>query len=115
MKEICNRKDIEILITNFYDEVKKDALLNPFFKHVNFDVHLPRMIHFWTFVLLDEPGYTTDVTAIHINMPLKQKHFDRWLEIFNKTVDLMYSGEKAEKAKQRVYLVAWTIQSKISN
>lgn len=114
MKEIETKKDIELLVNTFYAKVLKDELISPFFKHMNFDHHLPKMVHFWSFVLLDEAGYMTDVTAKHMHMRLKQEYFDRWLALFNATVDELFTGEKANAAKQRAYLVGWTISSKMN-
>lgn len=113
MKDISTKADIELLVNAFYSDVLNDELLSPFFKNLNFDKHLPKMIHFWSFVLLDEAGYTTDVTAKHMHMRLKQEHFDRWISLFNATVDRLFNGEKAEAAKQRAFLVGWTISSKM--
>lgn len=112
MKEITQREDVEFLVKSFYGKVVQDNVLAPFFKHLDFDKHLPKMIHFWTFVLLDEAGYTTDVTQKHAHMRLQQVHFDRWLALFNETVDEHFIGEKADMAKQRAFLVGWTIKSK---
>lgn len=113
MKEITSKEDVEQLVNAFYTKVLDDDLLSPFFKQMNFALHLPKMIHFWSFVLLDEAGYTTDVTAKHLHMPLTQAHFDRWLSLFNSTVDDLFVGEKAQLAKQRAFLVGWTISSKL--
>ncbi|MCJ8289910.1 MAG: group III truncated hemoglobin [Crocinitomicaceae bacterium] len=112
MKQIEKRDDIQFLVESFYDKVVKDDLLSPFFKHLNFDKHLPKMVDYWEFVLLDKAGYTTDVTQKHSHMHLKQEHFDRWLALFNETVDALFIGDKAELAKQRAFLVGWTIKSK---
>ena len=112
MKQIESRNDIQLLVESFYTKVVKDEVLAPFFKHLDFDKHLPKMIDFWEFVLLDKAGYTTDVTEKHAHMRLKQEHFDRWLELFNQTVDANFAGEKADLAKQRAFLVGWTIKSK---
>ena len=112
MKDIENKKDIETLVDTFYDRVLQDPVLQPFFKNLDFSVHMPKMVHFWSFVLLDEAGYTTDVTQKHIRMPLQKEHFDHWIELFNVTVDTLFSGEKADLAKQRAFLIRWTIESK---
>lgn len=112
-QDINNKEDITLLVNSFYDKVLKNEELSPFFKKLNFDIHLPKMIHFWSFVLLDEPGYTTDLTKKHTNMPLKKEHFEIWLQLFNETVDQLFEGDKANTAKQRAYLVGWTIQSKM--
>lgn len=112
-KEIEQKSDVELLVNSFYGKVLQDELLKPFFAKMDFDRHKPRMIHFWCFVLLDEPGYTTDVTKMHMHMPLEQVHFDRWLALFYETVDEFFAGEKANLAKQRAMLVGWTLKSKI--
>lgn len=113
-QDIRSKKDIELLINSFYDKVVKDELIGPFFKHVDFEKHLPKMVHFWCFVLLDEEGYKTDVTKVHENMRIKADHFDRWIALFNATTDEMFEGEKAEMAKQRAFLMRWTMESKMS-
>ena len=46
-------------------------------------------------------------------MPLKKQHFDRWILLFNQTLDAHFSGDNTQKAKQRATLVAWTIGSKM--
>jgi hemoglobin len=74
---------------------------------------MPKMIHFWGFALLNEPDYTTNVVEKHLHMPLQEAHFDRWLTLFNETIDEHFSGEIASQAKQRAQLIGWTIKSKI--
>ena len=91
----------------------KRRISDSIFKHLDFEEHLPRMIHFWSFVLLDEPGYTTNVVEKHLNMPLEPIHFQRWLALFNETIDELFDGEKVEVAKQRAAIIAWTIESKL--
>ena len=113
MKEIESISDIELLVNTFYAKVMEDELLAPFFKNINFDKHLPKMNAFWAFVLLDQAGYSTDVTQKHINMPLNQGLFNQWVKLFSETLDELFIGEKVELAKQRAFFIAWTIQSKI--
>lgn len=113
MKALLTNADVQFLVESFYEKVLNDEDLKPFFKHLDFDVHLPKMIHFWCFVLLDEPGYTTNVVEKHLNMPLEPVHFQRWLALFNETIDELFEGEKVELAKQRASVIAWTIESKV--
>jgi len=111
--DIRTNKDVELLVNTFYSKVVEDDILAPFFKNLDFNIHMPKMISFWAFVLLDEAGYKTDVTEKHMKMRLKKEHFDQWILLFNETVDTLFKGEKAELAKQRAFLVGWTIQSKM--
>ena len=113
MRDIESKEDITRLVEQFYDKVLNDNLIRSFFNGIDFEHHLPKMIHFWSFVLLNEPGYTNDVTKTHINMAIKKEHFDRWIELFNETVNELFAGEKAELAKQRAFLIRWTLEGKI--
>jgi hemoglobin len=114
MTDITTKEDILTLVDQFYGKVLKDEILFPFFNHVDFERHKPKMIHFWSFVLLDDAGYTTDVTKVHMNMRIKKEHFDRWISLFNATVDELYEGPNANKAKERAFLIRWTIESKMN-
>jgi hemoglobin len=112
MNDITTKLDIENLVNKFYGKVLLDSQLAPFFQGLDFEAHKPKMVHFWSFVLLDEAGYTTNVTDKHMHMPLKAEHFNQWLALFIETVDELHKGEKAEIAKQRAAVIAWTIQNK---
>lgn len=113
-KKLKNREDVTFLVQSFYECVLKDELLSPFFKKLDFDKHLPKMIDFWGFVLLGETGYTTNVIEKHLHMPLKAEHFERWLSLFHQTLNTYFEGENLETAKQRAYTIAWTTKSKMN-
>lgn len=113
MNDISSEEDICLLVHEFYGKVLKDEQLSPFFKDLDFDVHMPKMICFWSFALLNEPGYTTNVVEKHLHMPLRDNHFEHWLKLFNETIDEHFSGDIANQAKQRAQLIGWTIKSKI--
>ena len=113
MNDISSKEDISLLVHEFYGKVLKDEQLSLFFKNLDFEIHMPKMIHFWSFALLNEPGYTTNVVEKHLHMPLREAHFERWLNLFNETIDEHFSGEIANQAKQRAQIIGWTIKSKI--
>ena len=113
MTDISTKDDVSQLVNYFYSKVLKDEILAPFFRDLDFERHLPKMIHFWTFALLDEPGYTTNVVEKHLHMSLKEVHFERWLSLFNESVDALFFGELANQTKQRAMLIGWTIKSKM--
>jgi hemoglobin len=46
---------------------------------------------------------------------LKPEHFQKWLELFNETIDELFSGEKANLAKFRAISIAKTIQMKVNS
>lgn len=113
MNDIHTSDDVKILVDSFYVEVLKEPLLSPFFKHLNFQEHLPKMYHFWEFVLLDKPGYTTNVFDKHAHMPLSKEHFEKWVALFQATVDRLFEGEVAAQAKLRAATLGWTFAEKM--
>ena len=115
MREIERKQDVIELVDLFYGKIMKDELLSPFFKHLNLEIHLPKMVQFWSFVLLDETGYATNVVEKHLRMPLEKIHFDQWLKLFYETLDELFIGEKVDLAKQRAFTIAWTTEYKIKN
>jgi len=113
-KPLTSREDIEILVREFYSKVMQDEVLTPFFKNLNFDLHLPKMVDFWCFILIGTVGYKTNVIEKHLHMPLQKEHFEHWLSLFYQTLDELFMGENVEIAKQRASIIAWTTKSKIN-
>jgi hemoglobin len=112
MKDITSRADIELLIHSFYERLLRLPDMKAVFDDIDFPKHIPHIVHFWSFVLLDEEGYTTNVFEKHLRLPIQSDQFDTWLAIFIATVDELFSGEKAELAKQRATSLAYTFKSK---
>lgn len=112
LRDIETKSDIETLIRAFYSSLLKIDGMPSVFAGLDFEHHIPRIVHFWSFVLLDEPGYTTNVFEKHLHLPIQPKQFDEWLNTFTQTVDALYKGEKAETAKQRATVLAFTFKSK---
>ncbi len=112
LKDIATNEDIRRLVDVFYAAVLEDELLKGFFAELDFEHHKPKMIQFWSFVLLDETGYTTNVFDKHVHMHLEGEHFDRWLSLFESTVHRLFKGEKADVAIFRAKTIAWTFKEK---
>lgn len=112
MKEIESKEDVELLIETFYQKLIGDELVSHFFSGLNLPEHLPRVVQFWSFILLDEAGYSANMMEKHARLDLNEESFDRWLKLFHETVDQFFTGEKADLAKQRSTLIAWTMKTK---
>lgn len=112
MPDISSRKDIELLIDTFYANLLMIDEIKPVFEGLDFEKHVPNIVSFWSFVLLDEEGYKTNVFEKHTHLPIKLHMFDTWLKVFIETVDNLFSGEKAEMAKQRATVLTYTFKSK---
>ncbi len=120
-KEIINKMDVHWLVDRFYDKIKTDKVVGYIFNDVmkvNWEKHLPVMYAFWENALFYTGGYEGNAMKKHLDInqvtPLQKKHFNRWLLLFNETVDEYFEGEKAELAKQRAYSIATIMQLKIS-
>ena len=112
MKELLNRNDIELLITEFYTNLLQIEEMKPVFEGLNLTEHVPKIVNFWAFVLLDEEGYRTNVFDKHIRLPIKPHMFDTWFDTWKKTVRKSFFGEKAELAIQRAEVLSHTFKAK---
>ncbi len=111
---IATKSDVELLVREFYRRILSDTFMAPHFTGIDFEAHFPRMIAFWSFILLDEPGYTGNTFEKHLHLNISDKHFTCWLEHFCNTVDSLFEGEKAELAKQRATALEFTFRTKFS-
>ncbi|WP_338791108.1 group III truncated hemoglobin [Bernardetia sp. MNP-M8] len=114
--DIQNEKDIKLLVDTFYDKVNQSLILSPIFNDfagVHWETHLPTMYRFWNGILFGEGGYKGNPFEKHISLPIDATHFENWLALFKETVDELFEGNKAEEAKQRASIIAYTFQSKL--
>ena len=121
MNDIQNRYDIVTLIDAFYKEALEDDLIGHFFTKViqlDLEHHLPTMYDFWESTLFYKGIYKGNPLKIHADLhtksPIKSEHFDRWLKLFGKTVDLQFEGRIAELAKTRALSIATMMKIKVN-
>ena len=120
-KEILNKTDVQWLVDRFYDKIREDKVVGYIFNDVmkvKWEKHLPVMYAFWENTLFYTGSYQGNAMKKHLNIKrvtsLQKKHFNRWLQLFNETVDEYFEGEKAELAKQRAHSIATIMQVKIA-
>ena len=115
--DIAALDDIKLLLNNFYGEVRKDDLLADIFNNIIQDrwpQHLEKMYRFWQTVLLEQHTYYGSPFLPHARLPVDTVHFERWLKLFNQTVDDLFEGEKATRAKWQGERMAELFLSKIN-
>jgi hemoglobin len=114
MNDIQTEDDIEALVHTFYDKVRADDVLSPVFNEVikgNWDEHLKTMCNFWGTLLLYTRKYMSDPMSKHLPLPLERKHFERWLKLFDETVNGLFEGKTADEAKRRAANIARLMQN----
>lgn len=89
---------ISDLVERFYNAIREDTLLGPIFsKHVtNWPPHLARMKDFWASVTLESGRFRGSPMVKHIAVGgLDQSHFNRWLQLWEETVDAIVPDDRA--------------------
>lgn len=121
-KDIEKREDLLLLLLAFYKKALADETIGHFFTKVvplDLQVHIPVIADFWETILLNGRSYTGNAILphLHVNklLPMEDKHFNRWLQLFSQTIDTMYEGQTAETAKQRALSIATIMRIKIKN
>jgi hemoglobin len=118
-KDLEQKKDTEMLVNAFYGRVKQDPLLSPLFNEripeEAWPQHLQRMYAFWNAILFAEKGFEGNPMLKHLSLPVEGRHFDQWLSLFMQTVDELFAGPKADKAKMRASSIAHLMQFKIAS
>ncbi len=119
--DVAKRSDIEKIVGLFYDQIKNDEILGPFFSEVmqvSWDRHIRLMSDFWENALFYTGDYDGDpITAhkkVNIVKPTRPEHFERWLNLFTKTVDVLYRGKNAAKMKKHARGIAAVMQEKVA-
>ncbi len=116
-QDISTSEDIHELVERFYRKLVVDPVIGHFFVGLDLEHHLPRIASFWEMILLNKPGYATNVTEVHLKLnqriPMERVHFDRWLELFRSSVDEKYAGPNASEAKMRALSIATVMLVKV--
>lgn len=115
--DLTDRADVESLLRRFYGQVLVDDILAEPFSEVRevsgLDSHIPVMTDFWETILFRVRryrGHVQDVHGrVHDRTALSTHHFTRWLTTWYDTVDEMYDGPLAERAKTQAARIAWSM------
>jgi hemoglobin len=112
-QDIKTRNDIEQIIVLFYKLSFEDERLGKIFKEISplhLETHIPLVSDFWEGILLDGDKYRGNVTEKHFTVnkltPLSKADFDLWYSFWEKAVNTLFEGEKAEMAKFRARSIA---------
>jgi len=121
-KEIENREDIYLLVSQFYVKLLKDENINFFFDDLmaenGLEDHLQVLVDFWENILFYTGTYRRNAMRPHLllnqRIPFKKTHFNTWLTHFNDTVDEYFIGDLAHAAKTRALSIATVMELKVN-
>ena len=117
-KKIEGIEDVERMVSLFYDKVNQDKLLSEVFNvhaKTNWKSHLPKMVQFWSGILLDTSEYRGRPFDSHAKQAehISPAHFQRWISLFKETINENFEGEKAALAIQRAESIGAIFQYKL--
>ncbi|MEO6948658.1 MAG: group III truncated hemoglobin [Ginsengibacter sp.] len=115
--DIIKVEDVKNLVDTFYGKVREDDLIGPIFNKKlegRWPEHLAKLTTFWQTILIGEHTYFGTPFPPHSELPIDSSHFERWIMLFNQTVDNLFEGETATEAKWRAGKMSEMFQFKLS-
>ncbi|KQY00834.1 hypothetical protein ASD28_10605 [Massilia sp. Root133] len=102
------------LVDTFYARVRDDAVLYPVFEAKlagRWHEHMPRMVAFWTKVLLGTGEFQGNVFGKHMALAgIETEHFVRWLTLFRLTAIDVFGIDGAIEALEVAQRIASSLQ-----
>jgi len=118
--DLDSRENIEAFVDLFYSHVLEDEQLAPIFLDIaaiDLAVHLPHIKDYWCKLLLGDKSYRRHTMNIHRQLhgkqPLQAGDFQRWLALFNATLDEGFAGERTERARKVAASIAGNMEASL--
>ncbi len=120
--DISTRKDIHLIITEFYKKLTSDDKMIPFFEEIvtsgHLEEHIDTISDFWQDILLYTSSYSNNVMKKHLDFDKKvafqKEHFIIWLDYLTTTIDTFFEGQNAQNMKDRANSIAMVMQVKFN-
>ena len=110
MTDIQNRDHVYLLVSTFYDQIRNDTTLGPIFNgHIpdkKWPAHIDKLTDFWMTGLFGVICFKGNPTEAHrkvdknLHHTIDQKHFGQWLNLWFSTIDGLFLGALATRAKE---------------
>jgi hemoglobin len=120
--DIEDRGDCERLVRAFYGRALDDPVIGWIFVDIaklDVEAHVPKIASFWETILLGARSYSGGAfrphAALNTRVRLRAGHFERWLWLWNSTVDDLFEGERAELAKAHARRVAQAFKTRLAD
>lgn len=100
-RDIKEKADIKYLLEIFYDKARRDNLLGPVFNDriKNWPEHIAVMSKFWESSLFGDGLDNEDSSQKHFDLFVENRHFDRWITLFQSTIEEEFTGRGADEAR----------------
>jgi hemoglobin len=112
----ARREEIARLVQRFYEVARADDLLGPVFdEHVaDWDRHLATMRDFWGTVAYRDGRYAGRPFEAHQPLGgLTTAHFERWLALWDRTVDEVIDSDIADHVKRMARRMAASLSHRL--
>ena len=104
--DLDSPEHITLFLQHFYGQLLEDPVLAPIFLDVagiDLRVHLGHIQAYWEKLLLGHDDYRRHTMnihrALHSKQALTSADFEQWLMHFTTSVDALFAGPQAERAK----------------
>ena len=106
---------LERVVRRFYAHARLDPDLGPLFSaHVaDWEAHYTRMVDFWASVGLLAGRYHRNALEVHRPLALRPMHFERWLVLFDQTLQEEVSPQARQHLMTIAHRIAATLNSRL--
>lgn len=103
---------IERLVRLFYQRIQAEPVLGPIFasRVTDWEHHIAKLCAFWSSVALMTGRYHGQPMRMHMNLPVNGTHFDRWLELFERTAAEVCPPSASEHFVERARRIADSLE-----
>lgn len=113
-KDIASREDVYLVVSTFYSQVRKNAFIGKYFNETitDWDEHLEKLTNFWETNLFFRAKYKGNPMRAHLEVDqnfggeITSEHFGEWLNMWVQTIDSLFEGELANRAKNNAAKMA---------
>lgn len=97
---MCDLDDVRVVLDSFYMRAINDELLSPIFSRLKGPaMGREALYEYWCSVLMQNEFADEKFFPDHIALMSSTQHFFRWSNLFLQTIDDLYAGPQAERAK----------------
>ncbi|MCB0502390.1 MAG: group III truncated hemoglobin [Bacteroidetes bacterium] len=114
-RDIKGKEDLHLLMEKFYAKATKDEVIGVKFEHIDMEEHLPKIVEFWSTIIFFDGNYKGSPFDKHVPLHLEKQDFERWLMLFEATINELFEGEKADEVLQRAQSIARIFLFKIES